>query len=163
MLVDGNLLVQDPGDLPVIAGGLSRICLLVVLTVYRIAQASPESLHVANADVLKTSPQRYVCPLCRMGGRTGGKAGGIGMDGRRDVWMLIPPPIPPGPTCRQNSPPFSLLPMRRSSSSSRRSRTLAARTATSRCFPTSGSGGPTVSGIYARPLQTTPQTNSRVY
>ena len=56
MLVDGNLLGRDPGDLPVIAGGLSRICLPVVLTVYRIAQASLNSLHVAKPDVLKTSP-----------------------------------------------------------------------------------------------------------
>ena len=43
--------------------------------------------------------------------------------------------------------------MRKSSFSSPPSRTLAARTATSRCFPTSGSGGPTVSEICRRSAQ----------
>ena len=61
---------------------------------------------------------------------------------RLDVDTLLP-----GPPCRQNSPPSSVPPMRRSSFSLRLNRTLAARTATSRCFPTSGSGGPTVSAL----------------
>ncbi len=54
-----------------------------------------------------------------------------------------------GPPCRKNSPPSSVPPMRRSSCSLPLSRMSAARTATSRCCLTFGSGGPTVSESFA--------------
>ena len=86
-----------------------------------------------------------VSVTCMLSGRKNGRNGyrdWVGWQARDlDVDILLPP----GPPCRQNSLPSSVLPMRRSSSSSRPSPTLAARTATSRCLVTSGSGEPTVS------------------
>ena len=49
-------LMETPEPVSGKCRGLHQIVLSVAVAVYRIAQVSPERLHVANADVLKTSP-----------------------------------------------------------------------------------------------------------
>lgn len=75
-----------------IAGGPRKVR-TVVVAVYRNEQELPESLHAVKPDVLKTSPQRYVRPLCAQAERTGGLGHGVGMDGTDAVWMLILLPL----------------------------------------------------------------------
>ena len=94
-----------------------------------------------DASLKRTPAVRTYAATLLVCARTAEFDGGVVMDASSVDWMLIRFLCPGRPACRQNSPPSSLPPMRRSSSSSRPRPTLARRTATSRWSPTFGRGG----------------------